>query len=141
MPNIHTIITTISFTEYYTPSKIEKGNGQIKTCSYSDYPNPLTNEVCEVDVRDWGECNKDQFFNYHKNSPCIFIKLNKIFGWVPEYYDDPYNLPQDMPQHLIDHIRSLNNTREVGATGNDQSLFIVYSSLCLEEKRVGVLSR
>lgn len=109
------IIITLSwtFTEYYVPSKIEKGSGQIKTCSYYDYPDPKFNEVCEVDVRDWGDCNKDQFFNYHKNSPCIFLKLNKIYGWVPEYYDDPNNLPKEMPKQLSNHIKSINNTREV----------------------------
>ncbi|XP_019874225.1 sodium/potassium-transporting ATPase subunit beta-2 isoform X1 [Aethina tumida] len=96
--------------KYYVPSKIAKGNGQIKTCSQSDYPQQ--GEVCEVDVRDWGDCNRDQFYSYHKNQPCIFLKLNKIYGWTPEYYDDPYNLPQEMPESLKSHIRSLNNTRD-----------------------------
>ncbi|CAG9823485.1 unnamed protein product [Phaedon cochleariae] len=95
---------------YYVPSKIAKGNGQIKPCSHSDYPE--IGQVCEVDVRDWGECNRDQFFNYHKNSPCIFLKLNKIYGWTPDYYDDPYDLPDEMPQGLKNHIASLNNTKE-----------------------------
>lgn len=110
---LHLFLKLYSLLEYYVPSKIEKGSGQIKTCSYNDYPDPYFNEVCEVDVRDWGDCNKEQFFNYHKNSPCIFLKLNKIYGWIPEYYDDPNHLPRDMPQYLKDHIRSINNTREV----------------------------
>ncbi|XP_072388800.1 sodium/potassium-transporting ATPase subunit beta-2-like isoform X2 [Diabrotica undecimpunctata] len=97
--------------KYYVPSKIAKGNGQIKTCSHHDYP--TSGEVCEVDVRDWEECNRDQFFNYHKNSPCIFIKLNKIYDWEPMYYDDPYDLPEEMPDTLKQHIRSINNTREL----------------------------
>lgn len=104
---------TLLLSEYYVPSKIEKGSGQIKTCSYFDYPDPQVNEVCEVDVRDWGDCNKDQYFNYHKNSPCIFLKLNKIYGWIPDYYDNPNDLPAEMPYQLKDHIRSINNTREV----------------------------
>ncbi|KAJ8920640.1 hypothetical protein NQ315_004779 [Exocentrus adspersus] len=96
--------------KYYVPSKIAKGNGQVKQCSYSDFPS--VGEVCEVSVRDWEECNKDLHFNYHKNSPCIFVKLNKIYGWTPEYYDDPYDLPKEMPESLVKHIRSINNTRE-----------------------------
>nr|CAI5856614.1 unnamed protein product [Callosobruchus analis] len=99
-------ITFCSFwTEYYVPSKIAKGNGQIKTCSHSDPPK--ADEVCEVDVRDWGDCNKDRHFNYHMNAPCIFLKLNKIYGWTPEYYDDPNNLPKDMPKKLKEHIRNI----------------------------------
>ncbi|KAJ8963613.1 hypothetical protein NQ314_005513 [Rhamnusium bicolor] len=96
--------------KYYVRSKTAKGNRQIKTYSYSDYPGQ--EEVCEVNVRDWEECNRDQFFNYHKISPCIFLILNKIYGWTPEYYDDPSNLPEAMPQKLKDHIRNINNTRE-----------------------------
>lgn len=107
-PWVDNILTFLD--KYYVPSKIAKGNGQIKTCSHSDYP--LPGEVCEVDVREWGDCNRDKFFNYHKNAPCIFLKLNRIYGWTPEYYDDPNDLPRDMPEKLKQHIRSINNTRD-----------------------------
>lgn len=71
-----------------------------------------------MDPRDWGECNSEEFFNYHKNSPCVFIKLNRIYGWIPEYYDNPYNLPADMPKELKNHIMSINNTLEVSYITN-----------------------
>ncbi|XP_048518690.1 sodium/potassium-transporting ATPase subunit beta-2 [Dendroctonus ponderosae] len=95
---------------YYTPSKIAKGSGQIKTCSHSDFPHD--DEVCEVDVREWGKCNKDEFFDYHRSSPCIFLKLNRIYGWTPDYYLYDHELPPDMPKQLKAHIKSLNNTRD-----------------------------
>ncbi|XP_030748659.1 sodium/potassium-transporting ATPase subunit beta-2 isoform X1 [Sitophilus oryzae] len=95
---------------YYFPSKIAKGSGQIKTCSYSDFPNE--DEVCEVDVREWGRCNKDEFFDYHRSSPCIFLKLNRIYGWKPDYYLYDHELPPEMPKQLKDHIRSINNTQD-----------------------------
>ncbi|XP_076255063.1 sodium/potassium-transporting ATPase subunit beta-2-like isoform X1 [Rhynchophorus ferrugineus] len=95
---------------YYFPSKIAKGSGQIKTCSHSDFPND--DEVCEVDVREWGRCNKDEFFDYHRSSPCIFLKLNRIYGWTPEYYMHDDELPDDMPKQLKDHIKSINSTRD-----------------------------
>ena len=69
--------------------------------------------MCEVDVKDWGDCSRDQFFNYYRSSPCIFLKLNKIYGWTPDYYDDPYDLPPDMPKHLQDHIRNITRLEEV----------------------------
>lgn len=103
----------VFFSEYYQPTKMVKSGSQRKTCSYNDYPDSRLNEVCEVDPRDWGECNKEQYFNYHKNSPCVFIKLNRIYGWVPEYYNNPYDLPVDMPRELKQHIMSINNTLEV----------------------------
>ncbi|KAL1513408.1 hypothetical protein ABEB36_002827 [Hypothenemus hampei] len=95
---------------YYTPSKIAKGSGQIKTCSHSDYPRG--DEVCEVDVREWGKCNKDEFFDYHRSSPCIFLKLNRIYGWIPDYYIYDDELPKDMPKQLKDHIKSIPNPRD-----------------------------
>ncbi|XP_052756769.1 sodium/potassium-transporting ATPase subunit beta-1-like [Galleria mellonella] len=56
------------------------------------------------------ECTSDDSFGL-PYSPCIFIKLNKIFDWVPEYYDDASNLPADMPEDLQDHIRSYDQAK------------------------------
>lgn len=58
-------------------------------------------------MRLWEECSPDKFFNYHRNAPCIFLKLNRIYGWIPDYYNDPHDLPEDMPQQLKDHIVSV----------------------------------
>ncbi|XP_068903763.1 sodium/potassium-transporting ATPase subunit beta-2-like isoform X2 [Tenebrio molitor] len=96
--------------KYYTPGKIEKGNAYLKTCSYTELASPT--EVCEVDVKDWGDCSRDQFFNYYRSSPCIFLKLNKIYGWTPDYYDDPNDLPADMPKNLKEHIRNITRPEE-----------------------------
>ncbi|KAJ0181546.1 hypothetical protein K1T71_002268 [Dendrolimus kikuchii] len=41
-------------------------------------------------------------------SPCFFIKVNKIYGWTPEPYEIS-ELPKDMPEDLIEHISSLRN--------------------------------
>lgn len=93
---------------YYFPSKIAKGSGQVKPCSHSEFP--TGDEVCEVDVREWGQCNKDEFFDYHRSSPCIFLKLNRIYGWTPDYYIYDDELPAEMPKQLKDHIKSINST-------------------------------
>ena len=52
------------------------GRGQnIFNCDYDRPPNE--NQVCDVNVKDWFPCTKENKFNYHKSAPCIFIKLNK----------------------------------------------------------------
>ncbi|CAK1549567.1 unnamed protein product [Leptosia nina] len=51
------------------------------------------------------ECTVDDNFGY-PNSPCFFIKLNKIYGWKPEYHD-VNSLPSDMPSDLREHIATL----------------------------------
>ncbi|CAH2988426.1 unnamed protein product [Chilo suppressalis] len=51
------------------------------------------------------DCTRNEKFGY-PNTPCFFIKLNKIIGWIPECYNDADNLPADMPNDLQDYIRS-----------------------------------
>ncbi|CAH0726364.1 unnamed protein product, partial [Brenthis ino] len=48
------------------------------------------------------ECTSEDNFGYPM-TPCFFIKLNKIYGWKPDYYTD---LPSDMPLELTEHIVS-----------------------------------
>jgi len=33
--------------------------------------------------------------------------LNRIYGWKPDYFDDPNDLPEDMPDDLKTHIAEL----------------------------------
>ncbi|KAK9872950.1 hypothetical protein WA026_020302 [Henosepilachna vigintioctopunctata] len=96
--------------KYYTPGKIEKGNIPVKRCSYGE--KLVRGQVCDVDVRKWDPCTPDNHFDYPRNAPCIFLKLNRIYGWEPEYYNDPNDLPDDMPQQLKDHIRNITHTAE-----------------------------
>lgn len=88
--------------EYYAPGKTEKGTATVKRCSYTQLPQE--GEVCDFEVRLWENCVPDKFFEYHRNSPCIFLKLNRIYGWVPEYYNTTRDLPPNMPKELKEHI-------------------------------------
>lgn len=79
------------------------GQGQnVQNCDYRHYPEH--GQVCLVDYKSFGICNKENHFNYHKSGPCIFLKLNRIYGWIPEYYNDTNDLPIKMPKQLRDHI-------------------------------------
>lgn len=73
-----------------------------KICSFNQTHKP--EEVCAVDVDSFDQCSPQNNYGYKNSRPCIFLKLNKIFNWVPEYYDDPASLPEDMPQDLKDEI-------------------------------------
>ncbi|KAL4705883.1 hypothetical protein ACJJTC_002764 [Scirpophaga incertulas] len=50
------------------------------------------------------ECSVADNFGYPE-SPCFFIKLNKIFNWKPECYDASA-LPQDMPTEIQELIKA-----------------------------------
>ncbi|XP_075149263.1 nervana 1 [Haematobia irritans] len=76
-------------------------NGQ-KLCTFKD--NITSQDVCAVDIKKFGPCAPSNAYGYNNSRPCVFLKLNKIFNWIPEYYDDPANLPEDMPEQLKTHI-------------------------------------
>ncbi|XP_004929150.1 sodium/potassium-transporting ATPase subunit beta-1 [Bombyx mori] len=69
-------------------------------------------------------CKSDDNYGY-PDTPCLFIKINKIYGWTPVYYEST-DLPADMPEDLVEHIKGLdaNETKRVWIS-------------CLEEKDNG----
>lgn len=72
---------------------------------------PMQGKVCQMDkIRQ--VCLPENNFNYDSldGGPCIFLKLNKIFDWVPEYYTSE-NLPDKMPDDLKEHIRKENGSK------------------------------
>jgi sodium/potassium-transporting ATPase subunit beta len=75
---------------------------------------PRLGEVCkfEIDPR-FGDCADNSSFGYNTSAPCVYVKLNKIYGWVPEYYNNSADLHPDMPAELVNHIKGINNTLEL----------------------------
>lgn len=51
-------------------------------------------------------CTSKDGFGYEQGKPCVFLKLNKIFNWVPDYYRSESELPAKMPQSLKEHFKS-----------------------------------
>jgi len=50
-----------------------------------------------------GVCAKGNF-GYDEGKPCVFLKLNKIFGLEHDYYQQHGKFPKDMPEDLQKHI-------------------------------------
>lgn len=94
------------FLEPYRDQTLLPGGGKNQViCDFNHSPGQ--GNVCAVDVSKLGPCNKEEGYSYNKSAPCIFIKLNRIYGWVPDVYDDINDLPEEMPTDLVDHIKSL----------------------------------
>ncbi|XP_076233155.1 sodium/potassium-transporting ATPase subunit beta-2 [Calliopsis andreniformis] len=89
--------------EYQKPAGSANGAQKRMVCDYGKPPAP--GKVCDVDMTNWGKCTKQNQYGYSKSAPCIFLKLNKIFGWEPVYYNDTKNLPSTMPADLQEHIK------------------------------------
>ncbi|XP_043276520.1 sodium/potassium-transporting ATPase subunit beta-2-like [Venturia canescens] len=90
--------------DYRKPGRTPGRGANIKPCDYNQPPAP--GQVCVQSVDDWDPCIERNSYNYHKSAPCVFLKLNRIYGWMPEFYNDTSNLPENMPRSLKDYIIS-----------------------------------
>lgn len=69
----------------------------MKHCDFKQVRQP--NDVCVVNLDQFGPCSQANGYGYPKGKPCIFLKLNKIYGWTPEIYDAPASsMPLDLQQ-------------------------------------------
>lgn len=69
-----------------------------------DKPAP-EGKSCNVDTARFHPCTSANRYNFQKAAPCIFLKLNKIFNWKPDLYNDTKSLPEKMPEDLKKHIQ------------------------------------
>nr|XP_023014837.1 sodium/potassium-transporting ATPase subunit beta-2-like [Leptinotarsa decemlineata] len=80
------------------------------------HQSPPPGKVCEVRVTSkWHPCLSEAGFGFEdeKGGPCIFLKLNKIYNWYPEYYNTS-NLPgsDQMNEYLRRDIEEAQNIHQ-----------------------------
>lgn len=79
-----------------------------KPCNFT-YKATGPDDVCKFNLTDLGTCFTHTKETYVNRQPCVFIKLNKIFGWQPTYYENESELPREVPQELRHRI--VNSTK------------------------------
>lgn len=89
----------------------------MKHCGFGQVLEPT--DVCVVNTDLFGGCSKANNYGYKTNQPCIFLKLNKIFGWIPEVYDKE---EKDMPDDLK---KVINETK----TEEVSTMYVLYLDL------------
>uniref|UniRef100_A0A182Q2J7 Sodium/potassium-transporting ATPase subunit beta n=1 Tax=Anopheles farauti TaxID=69004 RepID=A0A182Q2J7_9DIPT len=90
----------------YADHTLLPGGG--KNQQICDFNSPPANgKVCAFDVKSLGPCSVGSGYGYNNSAPCFFVKLNRIYSWFPEFYEDMDDLPADMPDDLVSHIKSL----------------------------------
>lgn len=68
----------------------------------SDVLNGTFNKVCKFDLALLGdECTDHKHFGYSLGKPCVLLKLNKIYGWEPELYQEG---DEKIPELIKDKI-------------------------------------
>lgn len=68
---------------------------------------PEPGKFCLFNIRRIPDvCSESNAFGYKFGTPCILIKLNRIYGWKPEPYQNKSTEepPSDMPQFLKDIV-------------------------------------
>jgi sodium/potassium-transporting ATPase subunit beta len=98
----------ILFPVYRIPWHLKPDRSQnFYNCDYGN--EPPAGKVCNFEVNNFGSpCSQENDYNYHRQSPCVFLMLDKIPGWTPEYYNAS-ELPEKMPQDLQNHIKEMEN--------------------------------
>ncbi|XP_004929151.1 sodium/potassium-transporting ATPase subunit beta-2 [Bombyx mori] len=60
--------------------------------------------VCAFNTSQFGPCSQEEGYGYANRTPCLIVKLNRLYDWNPEFYDDPAHLPHDMPPDIKEYI-------------------------------------
>ncbi len=69
-------------------------------------------KYCKVNLNDLGPCsNPTSAFSSGK--PCIYLKLNKIYGVKNDPYNDAADFPEEMPPTLKDYINGQGDKDQV----------------------------
>ncbi|XP_065202185.1 sodium/potassium-transporting ATPase subunit beta-1-like isoform X2 [Planococcus citri] len=96
------IDTWIKLLDDFFKAEYMKNTSKAVNCTYGT---KLKNdEFCRVPLDIFGKCSKIHGYGYAIGKPCVFIKLNRIYRWVPEYYKDKLDTPTNMPQNLQDKM-------------------------------------
>ena len=74
-----------------------------KACSVGN--GATAGEACKFDKAVLGDC-KNTNAGFDQGKPCLFLKLNKIYGVENDHYNDPDDVPEGFPEELKEHIRS-----------------------------------
>ncbi|KAL3317443.1 Atp1b1p [Cichlidogyrus casuarinus] len=63
-----------------------KNSVNFATCDGKKQPDDI-HKVCKFPIDKFGDCTQKNNYGYSSNKPCILLKLNKIYGWLPDPTD------------------------------------------------------
>merc|ERR1711973_160670 len=95
--------------EFLGPYKNDTWKEQGIECGELASNKPGKHQICQINSQELfqGDCTKDNTYGYRTGTPCILLKLNKIYGWEPEPYEFNEDTDQMKEDKVPDHIQSL----------------------------------
>nr|CAH8831584.1 unnamed protein product [Trichobilharzia regenti] len=64
-----------------------KPDSQFASCKGKDADTKDVDKVCKFSLENLGPCNNKNSYGYSKGTPCVLLKLNKVYGWMPSPED------------------------------------------------------
>lgn len=64
-----------------------KPDGQFATCQENSTKQNDIEKVCKFPLSKLGPCNRSNTYGYPYGAPCVILKLNKVYGWLPDITD------------------------------------------------------
>ncbi|CAH8495230.1 unnamed protein product [Schistosoma rodhaini] len=60
-----------------------KPDSQFANCKGKEGETKDVDKVCKFPLEVLGPCNTANNYGYNKGTPCVLLKVNKVFGWMP----------------------------------------------------------
>ncbi|XP_055869048.1 uncharacterized protein LOC106064913 [Biomphalaria glabrata] len=76
-------------------------NFKNEDCSHVKTPRVKEDTACEFNYTALtSQCNEANAFGMAENKPCVLLKLNKIYGWVPEVWSKEEAATAGLPEQI-----------------------------------------
>jgi len=89
---------------FLAPYREKNTPGEFGECEKKPEKEADSKSVCDFQVENdrMKECVEGKFYGYDKGRPCVAVKLNRIYGWKPDYItkDDIDRFDRDIPDQL-----------------------------------------
>ncbi|KAF2905834.1 hypothetical protein ILUMI_00340 [Ignelater luminosus] len=100
-----------TFLEEYDVNRLGLNSSFAPRCDFDDIPED--GKACPVPLNGFAKCNGPNY-GYNTSSPCVFLKLNKIYDWIPKPYNTSEKLPKEMPEKFREEVIELDIATKKG---------------------------
>ncbi|KAF7279519.1 sodium/potassium-transporting ATPase subunit beta-1-like [Rhynchophorus ferrugineus] len=106
--------------EFLEPYRKEQNGENFVNCDFDRHPRE--GKVCVTDLSMLGNCNAKRSYGYNTSSPCIFLKLNRIYNWEPKFFTTPQKgMPAELQQFLSNDTVSQTEKEQIWVSCQGQS--------------------
>lgn len=80
-------------------------NGTVVNCTAGERAGE--EEVCEVPLDNFGPCTLENNYGYDNGTPCVLLKLNRVFDWTPQAFSNDSEGSEEIKKRHEDAVKAL----------------------------------